>query len=677
MQYIYECYLNNSLGGGLTYQANTVLYPPGTPLEDQTQEPSISFTGSITRPYPYTWLATPNVWPSLVDGATTNALDRPRRYTTVPEFYDRDINIAVVPNTEVSGYTHVKVRLFFGRVTLKVFWNNGTPLKGRWISGGGASILGLDAPFPGDPAIGTLFGGLGNTGGLLWRYGADYRNGSASFGLTDDSGLIEYIYCAGVSVGMGRGEDSVVLSDSGYDWTLNYPGRGGVDGEYFYLQNLFLFTNDKETHVLESGLGFSNPFFGDEKHYFRQYDTGTTTSFHNWGIDYTTAWDSNGLLTIPIPDPLEYRYKQYGQFHLIDTDGSVIHDATVEFGDSFEWHGGMDTPIESTPKGALVLHDDSLDELVSYLPVSEPGIYKLSETLDSSTVPEITSVSQLSNFPALQAPGDLSPIRYKVAYTNRTATKLTGITYQDSPNNYTHTSHAYSVNDLDAGEVLTLPYPFKITIKDGRIVRGWIYIHEDCTNELEIEFKAPNGTLILDIDKLGNRWIARPSDDNQSVTIYRWLGAEGQWKKLNTVVVGSGGWITNYQNEDKNQVWVVYNITPGLINLASNNGFGEGDWQVTVVGEGDFPFINFDKRRDILYLSYVNAGKVCLRHSTDKGQTWLKWANGNVEKQIMDGVTGPYTFDWLHDDHSTMIMPYVEDGEIKLMSSIDFGETWT
>lgn len=201
----------------------------------------------------------------------------------------------------------------------------------------------------------------------------------------------------------------------------------------------------------------------------------------------------------------------------------------------------------------------------------------------------------------------------------------------------------------------------------GELLEGrtwWLPAFSGVPNEEEGE-----GGVVLDIDRIGNRMVSMVREAD-GIVLARWLGEEADWSYLPVGQVGFNPWV---YARGVAESYIAFNDATEQLFLLYNVGNGAGEWKLVTIGNGTHPVIKYDEAWDILFVTYCRDNNIYMKRSSNGGQTFL-------ESEITVKTAMPpahYTFDWLHDNHRTLILAYSTGTTVELLTSTDHGLTWS
>lgn len=180
------------------------------------------------------------------------------------------------------------------------------------------------------------------------------------------------------------------------------------------------------------------------------------------------------------------------------------------------------------------------------------------------------------------------------------------------------------------------------------------------------------GPVVLDVDRLGNRWITFARDGQ--VMLARQLGAASAWEEFEVGAAGADPWIHLDETDPLAPVRIVFCWEGGTIYEAVNREGGHGKWRLKLIATGTHPFIRKDKGSGLTFYLYWRGNTIYLKRSQDDGATFLEG-----EVTVLSGVSEQTaTMDFKRDALHTLLVVYTDgSGDIQQVKSEDNGLTWS
>lgn len=179
------------------------------------------------------------------------------------------------------------------------------------------------------------------------------------------------------------------------------------------------------------------------------------------------------------------------------------------------------------------------------------------------------------------------------------------------------------------------------------------------------------GPVVLDVDRIGNRWITRIEDDK--VQVGRQLGAATTWEEFEIGSIGSDSWVHVDETLPGSPIRVVFCWNGTTIYEAASEANGTEGWKIKLIATGTHPFIRKDKGTGITYYLYWRDDTLWLKRSQDNGTTFLE-SEITVLTPVAEQTA---TFDFARDGSHTMLLVYVDgSGDVQQLESTDNGVTW-
>jgi len=618
----------------------------------------------------YLFLQNPNVWPDHASpGVKGIALSSPPPGNVYPT---NSYPWAEIPLAG-SGST---VRWFFKKIQLRLRWKdrespiNYQVIPGRWVGGGGEEYDWYRwRTLPGERRLQSWAGGT-----PYWEGGSD-APGSHEYGLTDASGICEYIMLAGIAV-----SDPAVSAGA---WQLTSPPVSGGRAK----QNITLYTNDKETH-------WRVPFRDTEPAYqyavrdartFRQCVAGgNSDGGHGLFIDYTTDWNAgSGMLTVPAPVmPIDFAYEQTLTLEIPDHDSGT----TATFGPYTADLSSGSATVFALPRGSVlkdVREGPSGSQEITSLPLQDASAYPSSVGVASQgkphLVPPAKNLLSVSGPPYTVAESGIPHL--ETTYTGKVSNSLSGVKVQDSVAGWDEPQNGMYFG----GEVLTLPYEVTITHGDGSSRTELRYVYEDSATEVvSTDFGTGQyDDLDYAMDPYGEPYLT----ERRTSDVYAWGSAdmEQTWafhKVLSGVELQSpsrailpegrhclagivGGECRIYRSDDAESFTTLAHAAFGSSYVAVKQCLDpdRATLHLWIVGAGEY---NQDYSS-----AFAIANGILHSYSTDGGETWT--APVGVASLP---ATRPERGDVLHDGLQWLRSHPKASGDIHLFGSPD-GEVWS